>query len=32
MDGVYLGFVGASGRVLMMWDKRMVEIVEEAMG
>ena len=32
MDWVYFGFVGASGGVLVMWDRRVVEIVEEAVG
>ena len=32
MDWVYLGSEGASGGVLVMWDRRVVEIVEEAVG
>ena len=32
VDWVYFGFVGASGGVLVMWDRRVVEIVEEAVG
>ena len=32
VDWVYLGSMGASGGVLVMWDKRVVEIMEEAVG
>ena len=32
MDWLYLGFVGASGGVLLMWDNRVVEKLEEAVG
>lgn len=32
MDSVYLGSVGASGGVLVMWARRVVEILEEVVG
>ena len=32
MDCLYLGSVGASGGVLLMWDNRVVDKVEEAVG
>ena len=32
MDWLYLGSVGASGGVLLMWDNRVVEKLEEAVG
>ena len=32
MDWVYFSFVGASRGVLVMWDRRVVEIVEEVVG
>ena len=32
IDWLYLGFEGAFGGVLLMWDRRVVEKVEEAMG
>lgn len=32
MDWVYLGSVGAFGGVLVMWDRRAMDKVEEAMG
>ena len=30
LDWLYLGSIGASGYVLVMWDKRMVEKIDEA--
>ena len=32
LDWLYLGFIGASGGVLVMWDKRMVEKIDKAVG
>jgi exonuclease III len=32
VDWVFLGSVGASGGILVMWDRRTVEIMEEAVG
>ena len=32
IDWLYLGSEGASGGILLMWDKRVVEKIEEAMG
>ena len=32
VDWLYLGSVGASGGILLMWDRRVVEKVEEAVG
>ena len=32
VDWLYLGSVGASGGILLMWDRRVVENVEEAVG
>ena len=32
MDWLYLGFLGASGGVLLMWDNRIMEKLEEAVG
>jgi exonuclease III len=32
MDWMFLGSVGASGGILLMWDKRIVEKVEDAVG
>ena len=32
VDWVYLGFEGASGGILLMWDRRVVEKIDEAMG
>lgn len=32
MDWVYLGSVGVFGGVLVMWDRRAVDKVEEAVG
>ena len=32
LDWLYLGFIGALGGVLVMWDRRMVEKIDEAVG
>ena len=32
VDGVYLGSNGASGGILLMWDRRVVEKIDEAVG
>ena len=32
VDWLYLGSVGASGGILLMWDRQVVENVEEAVG
>ena len=32
VDWLYLGSIGASGAVLVMWDRRIVEKIEEAVG
>ena len=32
IDWLYLGFKGASGGILFMWDRRVVEKIEEAVG
>ena len=32
IDWLYLGSKGASGGILLMWDQRVVEKIEEAMG
>ena len=30
LDWLYLGFIGALGGVLVMWDRRMVEKIDKA--
>jgi hypothetical protein len=32
MDWLYLSFMGASGGILLMWDTRVVEKIEDAVG
>ncbi len=32
MDRVYLGSVGASGGIILMWDRRIVEKLDAAVG
>ena len=32
VDWLYLGLLGALGGILLMWDKRVVEKMEEAVG
>ena len=32
LDWLYLGFIGASGGVLVVWDRRMVEKIDKAVG
>ena len=32
IDWLYLGFKGASGGIVLMWDQRLMEKVEEAVG
>ena len=32
VDWVYLSSIGVSGGILVMWDRRVVEKLEEAMG
>ena len=32
IDWLYLGSEGASGGILLMWDRRVVEKIEEAVG
>ena len=32
VDWMFLGFVGASGGILLMWDRRVVEKIDEVVG